>query len=681
MAASCLLRSTSTGAITAPQFLHVLQRTWLESRRFRPGIVPMLPRRLGLAVSGGADSMALAYLCKQWEKQHHNNNIYTRDVNQTSVNEDVGVSASASVTAFVVDHRAREESTQEANTVAGWLREMGIRTQILRLTWPGAGVGSAFETHARRLRFQALGEACRDASIEALLMGHHQDDNVETTLWRLASGARGAGLAGIPTVARIPECHGLHGVAESGGSVAVHADDFLESRQRGREVGGHNKNNREDKVSISTGGILLIRPLLSFPKSNLVATCHENGVPFVSDPTNFDPTLTPRNAIRSLLVSNSLPRALQNQSILSLVQKSQTLIRDSHRFSDEILRTRCQLLDISFATGSMTIQFQPPSVPISDPSEPEEEKISTQRLHQIQSLTLRRITELISPFPENHFALRSFVEFTRFIFPLPTTGSKSDSQADIADGNANSTKNLEKRKPFTLGGVLFQPLTSYSSSKRNSNTNKTPKEGNNNIYHLTRQPFMRHRYPVVHLDLDLKKQRIPPMSSSHVSSNIPLHVLEKNYSPWTLWDNRFWIRVALVQPNTTTNTLKSDLEKRYPNSNSNPESIQIVIRPLRQNDLSMLQRVKRQRKDRECIDRNSKVDVDAFAKLDREAPGQSRFTVPVLAIEDGEGTDRPLALPTMDLRFPQEASAPWAVKWEWKYKMIDLEFLKLMGSM
>lgn len=59
----------------------------------------------GLAISGGADSMALAYLCRQLE-----------------------LSAESKVltfTAFVVDHRARKESSWEASRVAGWLSQMG----------------------------------------------------------------------------------------------------------------------------------------------------------------------------------------------------------------------------------------------------------------------------------------------------------------------------------------------------------------------------------------------------------------------------------------------------------------------------------------------------------------------------------------------------------------------------
>ena len=49
--------------------------------------------------------MALAYLCKQLEKS--------------------GLVENLSITAFVVDHKAREESSREARMVAGWLDELG----------------------------------------------------------------------------------------------------------------------------------------------------------------------------------------------------------------------------------------------------------------------------------------------------------------------------------------------------------------------------------------------------------------------------------------------------------------------------------------------------------------------------------------------------------------------------
>lgn len=65
----------------------------------------------GIAVSGGADSMALAYLCKQLERSPE-------------------ISGAISLTAFVVDHLARPESTIEAQRVAGWLRDMGMASNL-----------------------------------------------------------------------------------------------------------------------------------------------------------------------------------------------------------------------------------------------------------------------------------------------------------------------------------------------------------------------------------------------------------------------------------------------------------------------------------------------------------------------------------------------------------------------
>ncbi|RDW62956.1 tRNA lysidine(34) synthetase [Aspergillus mulundensis] len=685
MAQSCLLRSKSV--ITVPQFTDALQRTWLESRRFRPRTVSALPRKLGLAVSGGADSMALAYLCRQWELQrqkqqqqepeqeHH---ILSSNGNDSGYDE-------ASVTAFVVDHKARPESTEEANTVAGWLRNLGITTQILPLDWTGVSL-SAFETHARRLRFQALGKACRDACIDALLMGHHQDDNVETTIWRLSSGARGSGLAGIAPVARIPECHGLHGVAGSGNVATVHAEEYLASGQ----------GQKKAEVQVSTGGILIHRPLLSFKKARLLATCHENNVPYVSDPTNFDPTLTPRNAIRSLLASKSLPRALQNESVLSLIGKCRGLIRDSHRLSDEILASQTRLLDTSLASGSITVQFRPSpaSSPSSSPEEHEKEnehgeELSQQRLQELQSLTLRRITDLVSPYEDNHFPLSSFVNFTARVFHSNATSSaSSDPEPELEEKTRT-----QPRKPFTLGGVLFHPLPSKSSNH--------DQHHNGDRWLLTRQPYMRRREPVLRFNVSRDIPTAPCQSiRPHAEVNSQCTV------PWTLWDNRFWIRASMTTLRSMF-TSNSDAVGQEPKEGEKGR-VQLVIRPLRQSDLTPLKRLynitKRKTmtitkhpltqnrnesqsqndefyEDEEEIESQDTFDAGSFfAALDRDAPGQSLFTIPVLAVEEEEGFDVPLALPTMDLRFPALESMPWALTWEWKYKMIDLEALKLMGS-
>ncbi|KAL4750322.1 hypothetical protein BDW72DRAFT_213549 [Aspergillus terricola var. indicus] len=620
--------------------------------------------------------MALAYLCRQWEVQKQKQKRQQQEHHIPGlVNSNTSSRDEASVIAFVVDHKARPESTDEANTVATWLRELGITTQILTLDWTGIGL-SAFETHARHLRFQALGKACRDRGIDALLLGHHQNDNVETTLWRLSSGARGAGLTGISPVARIPECHGLYGVAASGSAVLTR--DYWQGQKQEIE------HTRRGELPVSTGGILIHRPLLSFPKSRLLTTCHENGIPYVTDPTNFDPTLTPRNAIRSLLASNSLPRALRSESILSLIGKCQGLIRDSHNLSDKILASGTTLLGLELKSGSLTVRFRP--APCTRSSHDEEKGISPSRLQELQSLTLRRITDLVSPYEDNHFPLRSYVNFTDRVFnpmPNPPISPSANSNSDPNLELPERTRQAEGLKAFTVGGVLFQPLASSSLNQGQGSDN------NHSTWLLTRQPYMRRREPVLRFNVNRPTAQSKPTERSLEQHSESIFQAGCDIS-WTLWDNRFWIRASMT-PTSESEPISQEEKERE-------KRIQLVIRPLRQSDLTPLRRLYNETKtknpqaqakkrfDKPIHEYNEKggerssFDVASFfAVLDREAPGPSRFTVPVLTLEEEGSVDVPLALPTMDLTFPAMESAPCALKWEWKYKMIDLETLKLMG--
>ncbi|KAI9045204.1 tRNA lysidine(34) synthetase [Aspergillus affinis] len=688
-------------AITTSQFLESFQRAWLESRtpRAERRLETRLPRRIGLAVSGGADSMALAYLCRQWEKTHRSDDV--------------------AVTAFVVDHKARAESTREAATVTGWLTELGIRTQVLELSWSQGTLSqppsqvSAFETHARRLRFQALGTACRDYGIETLLMGHHQDDDVETALWRLCSGARGTGLAGIPSVNPIPECHGLFGVAESGSSVTLRGLPSLSQPGTNKQSEStDDKSLASRRVPMSTGGIFICRPLLSFPKASLLATCHDNHVPYVSDPTNFDPTLTPRNAIRSLLSSDRLPRALQTPSILTLVRKSQGLVRDTTDLSNQFLQ-KFQILGMNLATGTMTVQF-PSSL------ETLYRKIDPSKIPQLQATTLRRITDLLAPFPGNHFPLRSYEDFTDLVFPTYAVSST-------------------KRQTFTLGGVMFKPvdrpkhvpLDDKSSSTATTNhtdtythkPNPNSTTENNNIWFLSRQPFMKNRLPTYHLHLPLPVPSQSQLSSASCGQN-PLNTnkdppqqptLEEkeeeteeeteetsytNPTPWILWDNRYWIRVsAVLAENSTINNTPRTRTQPIPSSyypKKENVTLSLMIRPLLKSDIEFIRQISSSSTKVSTSEKPSVRDIklDQFLKrLAKEAPGQSRFILPVVVISkecfDGLERDLPVALPTMDqwiygveeVMRTRCAMEGVQVQWEWMYKKVDTKPLELMGGL
>jgi tRNA(Ile)-lysidine synthase len=145
---------------------------------------PFEPRpHLAVAVSGGADSMALAFLARDWVEPK-----------------------GGAVTALTVDHRLRPGSAREARWVHEALRARGIahRTLVWR---EGAGAGRAnLQAGAREARYRLLEAWCRSAGVLHLLTAHHLADQAETFLIRLG---RGSGLFGLAAMAPVAERHGL----------------------------------------------------------------------------------------------------------------------------------------------------------------------------------------------------------------------------------------------------------------------------------------------------------------------------------------------------------------------------------------------------------------------------------------------------------------------------------------
>lgn len=555
-----------------------------------------------------------------------------------------------------------------------------MTTKVLELDWskgPDTKTASAsanenkakptaFETTARKLRFQALGTACRDTHIDTLMMGHHQDDNVETTIWRLCTGARGAGLAGIPAVARIPECHGLYGVSGSGRVSTLNlprgggGDGLRIANGEIIDASSHATSSRlQTDYPISSGFITICRPLLGFPKTSLLATCQEHSIPFVDDPTNFDTTLTPRNAIRALRSEDRLPHALEAESILSLIGKSRALIEESIHLSNAVLEG-CQILRFGIATGWVVIRFP------SSPSITSTTTLTRQRHHQVLAVTLRRVTELISPFPDNHFPLRGFEKFIDRIFPSCPSEIIPDSD----------TGGKDTRQQFTLGGVMFQPLrwkdntTTATTTNFSVDNDSGHDNGNhNNTWLLSRQPFMRYRLPTLHLEVPLPCGFQDNHDGQHHEPE------ETQYTQWKLWDDRFWLRVA-TSPKQKHRQQQQDYEisrHKYKTKHLN-----VVIRPFQPGDLQRLRSYfpKLSKKEKHPV-WNHLVEA-----LSRDALGQSRFTIPVLAVADsGVEVDVLLALPTLGIRlpFPESEEWQWEIHWEWMYKTVDHETLRSMG--
>lgn len=138
--------------------------------------------RVGVAVSGGPDSVALLLL--------------------------VAAARPGLVDVATVDHAFRQGSRAEAEGVAALCERLGVPHAILAIEWPTPPV-SAVQEQARTARYAALGDWAQGAGLGTIATGHHADDQAETLLMRLARGAGVRGLAGMRASAPVPGHTGL----------------------------------------------------------------------------------------------------------------------------------------------------------------------------------------------------------------------------------------------------------------------------------------------------------------------------------------------------------------------------------------------------------------------------------------------------------------------------------------
>lgn len=146
-------------------------------RRFRADLdrLGLEGARLGIAVSGGPDSLALLLLARE-------------------------ACGADRIAAATVDHGLRPEAAAEAVFVADLCARLGIGHQTLAVD---VGRGNV-QASARGARYLALGQWHDEVRAGALLTAHHADDQAETLLMRLNRGSGVPGLAGIRSSAEIP---------------------------------------------------------------------------------------------------------------------------------------------------------------------------------------------------------------------------------------------------------------------------------------------------------------------------------------------------------------------------------------------------------------------------------------------------------------------------------------------
>lgn len=119
--------------------------------------------RIGLAVSGGSDSVALAFLLTKGGKKKN---------------------AAKRFVILHVDHGLRKESKEEYHFVRALARRLGIpfrgtHAKVLKRK------GESLEMAARRVRLSFFAKCMKALKLDAIATGHHMDDVAETFLMKL----------------------------------------------------------------------------------------------------------------------------------------------------------------------------------------------------------------------------------------------------------------------------------------------------------------------------------------------------------------------------------------------------------------------------------------------------------------------------------------------------------------
>lgn len=129
--------------------------------------------KLGIAVSGGGDSIALLRLALYWAHAH-----------------------GTEIFAYTVNHGLRPEAAAEAGIVGDLCASLSVPHKTLM--WTGWDRSGNLSQEARNARYHLMAEAARADGVSTLALGHTLDDQAETFLMALTRRSGVDGLAGMP---------------------------------------------------------------------------------------------------------------------------------------------------------------------------------------------------------------------------------------------------------------------------------------------------------------------------------------------------------------------------------------------------------------------------------------------------------------------------------------------------
>ena len=131
-----------------------------------------------VSVSGGADSLALAFLAKIYSFKKKLNPKF-----------------------LIIDHKLRSESSKEAKLVKKVLERFFIHADIV--SWKGKKPTKNIQSSARNKRYEFLFEYCDKFKIDNILIGHHIDDLFENFFIRMLRGSGLNGLISLDTKSKV----------------------------------------------------------------------------------------------------------------------------------------------------------------------------------------------------------------------------------------------------------------------------------------------------------------------------------------------------------------------------------------------------------------------------------------------------------------------------------------------
>ncbi len=137
-------------------------------------------KRIGLAVSGGPDSLSLLLLAADYARRHQQQERFI---------------------VYSVDHGLRTEAADEVSFVLAMAAQYGLMARGLK--WEGDKPITGIQQAARAARYALIGAAMKEDGAEILVTAHHLGDQAETVLMRLAHGSGVEGLRGMDYFAEV----------------------------------------------------------------------------------------------------------------------------------------------------------------------------------------------------------------------------------------------------------------------------------------------------------------------------------------------------------------------------------------------------------------------------------------------------------------------------------------------